>query len=163
MAVALKQPCQSFGVCNHLVSSRCFHASANTFRNFAAREKKKRKASVGWSDIGDTCTTQSKARERRSPSLQKPSDAIKSKIRERRSALSKKSSDTSKNIKVQERSSVVPKKSSEGGGKAEAKTVPGREALKRRRAPEQVVWSLHTAETMLLYKDGMRNYSVLGI
>ena len=155
MAVyTLKLSFQFFGVCNHcqVISSRCLHASAVTFKNFTAREIKKKKSSLRWPDIEDTRATRGKVRERKSVTLQKSSDSTKNKIRER--SVSLKNSSTSK-IKVREGGSTLSKKSSVREWKAEAKVIPDREGLlKRRRAPEPVVWSARTAETILLYKDG---------
>lgn len=171
MAVTLKDSRQFFGICNHLISSRCLHASAVTLRNFVASERRGKKAALGWADVEDICIhTKNKTRERKS---KKFSDTRKSKLRERRSASLLKFSDTTKTKvgegsstspqtssditerKVRERRSGSLKKSGEREGKAEAKAVPSREASERRRAPEAVVWSASTAETMLLYKDGI--------
>ena len=107
-----------------------------------------------------------KARDRKSSSLLHKSDAtnLKNAGREKRSASPKTFRDTTTEVKVRERSSVrSPKRRSgtgerEGRVKATAMVPPqDREAsmMRRRRAPEAVEWSASTAETMLLYKDGI--------
>ena len=77
MAASLKEPRQFFGICNHLISSRCLHASAVTFKNVTATERKRKKVPLRWSDVQDTPALKSKARERRSSArhtLKKSSD-----------------------------------------------------------------------------------------
>jgi hypothetical protein len=88
MAVALaKESHQFFGIYNRLISSRCLHASAITFKNSAAASGRRgKRAGIGWAadveDIRIRVRTKSKAGERKS---KKVSNIVKSRIREKRS------------------------------------------------------------------------------
>lgn len=97
---------------------------------------------------------------RKSSSLPK-SDATQSKDRKKRFSSPKKFRDTTKNRIREMRSDRHSRSLEKYAGaakseeKAEAKVMTmDREDPKRRRAPEAVMWSARTAETMLLYKDG---------
>lgn len=106
-------------------------------------------------------TTKRRVIGRKSSSLPK-SDATQSKDRKKRSSSPKKFRDTTKN-RIREMRSDRHSRSLEkyagaakSEGKAEAKvmTMDREDPKRRRRAPEAVMWSARTAETMLLYKDG---------
>ena len=111
--------------------------------------------------------TKRKPRDRKSRLLLHKSDAtnLKNEGRERRSASPKNFRDTTTEVKVKERSSVRSPKRRSGAeaGEREGRVkgtamVPLQDkeaSMMRRRAPEAVEWSASTAETMLLYKDGI--------
>ena len=106
------------------------------------------------SSLPKSDATQSKDRKKRSSSLKKFRDTTKNRIREMRS-------DRHSRSLAMEKSTGAAKRE----GKAEAKvmTMDREDSKRRRRAPEAVMWSARTAETMLLYKDGTDKLSVFNI